>query len=77
MTEENGFVQLNRNGSRFILNKNSALGLNYIKKISINDLLLALAMEEIRNVPKDGSGAIQKIPQFTERKNPMQSPMFL
>ncbi len=52
-TEENGFIQLNRNGERFILQRNSALGLNYIKKISINDLLLALAMEDVRNVPKN------------------------
>ncbi len=52
VTEENSMVQLNKNGNRFVLEDNSALGLNYIKKISINDLLLALAMEEIRNVPK-------------------------
>ncbi len=52
VTEENSFVRLNKNGTRFVIDGNSALGLNYIKKISINDLLLALAMEEIRNVPK-------------------------
>ncbi len=52
VTDENAFVQLNKNGNRFMIEGNSALGLNYIKKISINDLLLALAMEEIRNVPK-------------------------
>lgn len=53
VTDENGFIQLSKEGSRFILQRNSALGLNHIKNISINDLLLALAMEEIRNVPKN------------------------
>lgn len=51
-TEENSFIQLNKDGKRFLLKSSSALGLNYIKEISLNDLLLALAMEEIRNVPK-------------------------
>ena len=40
------------NGSRFILQGNSALELSAIKKITLNELLIALAMEEIRNVPK-------------------------
>ncbi len=52
VTDEKSFIQLLKGNSRFILNSNSALGLNYIKKVSINELLLALAMEEIRNVPK-------------------------
>lgn len=43
-------IQLNRDGDRFILKDNSALGLNYVKSISINDLLLALAREDIRNL---------------------------
>lgn len=50
-TEDNSFIQLNKDGKRFILKSSSALGLNYIKEISVNDLLLALAMEEVRNVP--------------------------
>ena len=57
LTENKSFVQLNNEGSRFILQSNSALGLNHVEKVSINDLLLALAMEEIRNVPKtNGNG---------------------
>lgn len=52
-TDPNAFVQLNNNGDLFILKGNSVLGLNYVKKISINDLLLALAMEEIRNLPQE------------------------
>lgn len=51
-TGNKAFIQLSRGGSKFILGANSAVGINLIKKISINDLLLALAMEEIRNVPK-------------------------
>lgn len=51
-TGENSFVQLNNNGIRFTLQSNSALGINYIKKLTLNELLLALAMEEVKNVPK-------------------------
>ncbi|MDH7606001.1 MAG: hypothetical protein QHH13_13965 [Melioribacter sp.] len=50
-TGEKSLIQLNNNGNRFILQSNSALSINNIKKISLNELLLALAMEEIRNVP--------------------------
>ncbi|MEJ5351109.1 MAG: hypothetical protein WHS65_05925 [Melioribacteraceae bacterium] len=51
-TGEKSLVQLNNNGVRFILQSNSALNINNIKRLSLNELLLALAMEEIRNVPK-------------------------
>lgn len=54
-TDEKSFVQLADKESRFILQSNSALGLSSIKKMSLNELLLALAMEEIRNVPKTKS----------------------
>ena len=60
ITEKNSFIQLDKVGSKFILDENSALGLNYLKKISINDLLLALAMEDIRNVPKNKNNGIAK-----------------
>lgn len=53
-TEEKSYIQLNNSGNRFLLKGNSALGLNHIKEVSINELLLALAMEEIRKIPKDG-----------------------
>jgi len=53
ITDENSFIQLIGNdGSNFILRANSALGLNYLKKISLNDLLLALTQEEIRAIPR-------------------------
>lgn len=50
-TGKNSSVRLNSGGNKFILQSSSALGINSIKKISIKELLLALAMEEIRNVP--------------------------
>ncbi|MBU1097740.1 MAG: hypothetical protein KKB34_14750 [Bacteroidetes bacterium] len=55
VTDENSFIQLSRNGGRFLLKANSALGLNFIKAISINDLLLALTAEEVRSIPKNNS----------------------
>ncbi len=60
ITEDNSFIQLERENNRFILKANSALGLNHIRNISINDLLLALAMEEIRNIPKIKQNGIEK-----------------
>ncbi|MFA3782458.1 hypothetical protein ABRY23_05265 [Melioribacteraceae bacterium 4301-Me] len=51
-TGSKAVIQISRSGKKFILGSNSALEVNLIKKISINELLLALAMEEIRNVPK-------------------------
>lgn len=41
------------NKRKFLLQENSALELNYVKEISMNDLLLALAMEEIKDIPKN------------------------
>ncbi|MEW6702474.1 MAG: hypothetical protein AB1298_07130 [Bacteroidota bacterium] len=55
-TNEKAFIQLASQGNKFILQSNSALGLSAIKKITLNELLLALAMEEIRNVPKTNGG---------------------
>jgi len=60
ITEDNSFIQLERENNRFILKANSALGLNHIRKISVNDLLLALAMEEIRNIPTNKQNGIEK-----------------
>ncbi len=54
-TGEKSFIQLSGNGNKFVLQSNSALGLSSIKKMTLNELLLALAMEEIQNVPKTKS----------------------
>jgi hypothetical protein len=57
LTGNNSSVQLSRDGSIFMLKNDAALGLNSIKKISINELILALTMEEIKSVPgKNKSG---------------------
>lgn len=55
-TDEKSFIQLNKSGNKFILQSNSALGLNHLKNVSLNDLLLALAMEEIKRIPKSNNG---------------------
>jgi hypothetical protein len=51
MTEKNSYVRLARNGLHFTLKESSALHLSGIKKMSIDDLLLALAMEDMINTP--------------------------
>lgn len=48
--EDASLIILSSDGSRFKLANNAALGLDNIKEISLNDLLLALAQEEIYNV---------------------------
>lgn len=59
-TNKNSYVLLRRDKSKFLLKSNAALGLNNIRKLSINDLLLALAMEEIENVPKKQENGITR-----------------
>jgi hypothetical protein len=56
VTDVNSYVQLANENGRFILKGNSALNLLNIKEVSINDLILALTMEEIRNIPSNKSG---------------------
>lgn len=51
ITDNNSLIQLNDGGIVFLLKSNSALGLNNIKNISINDLLLQLAVEDIKRLP--------------------------
>ncbi|MGE5411537.1 MAG: hypothetical protein ACM3MI_11310 [Clostridiales bacterium] len=60
VTGENSYIQLSKDGSSFLLKSNSALGLNSIKKLSVDELLLALASEEIKNVPKNKSDSKTK-----------------
>jgi hypothetical protein len=48
---EKSFIQLSGKSGRFILKNNSAVNLSAIKKMSLNELMLALAAEEIRNIP--------------------------
>lgn len=60
LTEENSLIQLSRDNEIFLLKSDAAIGLNHIKKISINDLVLALTLDEIRSVPKIKRNTISK-----------------
>jgi hypothetical protein len=70
ITEVNSLVQLSRDGNSFLLKGNSALGLNYIKEVSINDLLLALTMEEIRSLPKDKPDGAKSTAVYGAKEKP-------
>lgn len=60
LTDKNSLVELEKGNESFLLKDNAAIGLNHIKKVSINDLILALTLDEIRNVPKIKSKSISK-----------------
>jgi len=51
-TGKNSSVKLTDNNINFILKSTSALTLSSIKKMTVNDLILALAMEDMLNAPK-------------------------
>lgn len=60
LTEKKSFIQLSNNNQKFLLKDDAAIGLNYLKKVSKNDLILALALDEIRNVPKIKRNSLSK-----------------
>ncbi len=51
LTDKESFITISNNELRFTLKPSAALNVNSIKKMTIADLLLALAMEEILNAP--------------------------
>lgn len=55
LTEPNSAIRLTNGAESFLLDSDAALNVNYLKKISLNDLLLALAMEELKDLPKGKS----------------------
>lgn len=63
-TDKNSFVKLKGNGISFTLKEASAISISNIKQMSVDELLLALAMENIINTPrkkgndKSGSTAV-------------------
>lgn len=59
-TGKNSLVILSRDNSKFTLKSSSALQLSNIKKMSVNDLILALAMEDMLNAPKKKEEATSK-----------------
>jgi hypothetical protein len=52
-TGQNSSVLLKGNKVNFNLNESSAVSVNSIKKMNIDELLLALAMEDMMNAPKE------------------------
>jgi len=52
-TGTNSLVLLKGNNVNFKLNESSAVSVSNIKKINIDELLLALAMEDMMNAPKE------------------------
>jgi len=72
LTESNSYIQLNKDNNRFVLKGDAAIGLNHIKQVSINDLLLALALDEIRNVPKIKKNSISKNTAVYGSKNKVE-----
>jgi hypothetical protein len=53
ITSDNSFVGLEGKDVSFKLNESSAVSVSSIKKMNIDDLLLALAMEDMMNAPKE------------------------
>ena len=51
-TGKNSFVKIDVKDSKLMLKSFSALKLSNIKKMTVNDLILALAMEDMLNAPK-------------------------
>ncbi len=66
-TDKNSFVKLKGDGIIFTLKESSAISISNIKQMSVDELLLALAMENIINTPrkkgndKSGSTAVYGI----------------
>jgi len=53
ITADNSFIELEGNNVRFKLKESSVVSVSSIKKMNIDDLLLALAMEDMLNAPKE------------------------
>ena len=53
ITADNSFVELDGNDVSFKLSESSAVSVSSIKKMNTDDLLLALAMEDMINAPKE------------------------
>ena len=51
-TGKNSSLQIANSDTKFTLKENSVLSVSDIKKMSLDDLILALAMEDMINAPK-------------------------
>lgn len=60
LAKKKSSVRLVKGEEVFILKGDAAIGLNHLKKVTINDLILALTLDEIRNVPKIKNNGLAK-----------------
>ena len=66
-TDKRSSVRIKGSEVSFVLNESSAISVSYIKKMSIDDLLLALAMDNVLNKPrKNGKKKSEKTSTYGE-----------
>ncbi|NWF89048.1 MAG: hypothetical protein HXY50_06240 [Ignavibacteriaceae bacterium] len=63
-TEKNSSAVLVKGNTKFTLKESAAVTVNNIKKMSVDDLLLALAMEDMLNAPRKKDDAKSKSTQI-------------
>lgn len=69
-TGENSSAQLQGNDFKFTLKENSALAIGSIKTMTLDELLLALAMEDLINAPKtNGNGTSDNTAVYGTEEN--------
>ncbi len=73
MTEENSSVRLKTDDLNFILKENSALELGKLKKLTTDELVLALAMEQIINAPANKKNNSENTAVYGSNENGKQS----
>jgi len=60
ITEKGSQIKLKNRNQIFSITEELAIGLSNVKPITIDELILALALEEIRNVPKKNKNGISQ-----------------
>ena len=60
LTEKRSSITISNDEQKFLLKDNTAIGLNHLRKVTINELILALTLDEIRNVPKIKRNGLSK-----------------
>ena len=60
LTETKSSITISNDEQKFLLKDNAAIGLNHLRKVTINELILALTLDEIRNVPKIKRSSLSK-----------------
>lgn len=72
-TEENSSVQLGNGNITFNMGELSAVSISSIKEMSIDDLLLALALEDVINAPKDTDESSENTAVYGTRESETNS----